>query len=194
MTTFQNTREQIEQRVFVQLLSQIELNPSATQRTLSAELGIALGLMNGYLKRCATKGWIRATQVSPKRIKYFLTPEGFVEKSRMVKDYLAGSLSFFRDARSQCEVIFLRCVQQKWKNIALVGAGDLADIAKLVSHGMDITPKLVSVDDDLKDFDAVLITDIQDPQGAYEKLKTKIDSEKILLLELLHISRSQVGQ
>ena len=52
MPTFQNTREQTEQKVMVQLLSEIERNPSFTQRGLAGELGIALGLMNQYLKRC----------------------------------------------------------------------------------------------------------------------------------------------
>src|ERR1700737_3656898 len=109
MAAFQNTRTQTEKKVMVHLLSEIERNPTFTQRGLSAELGIALGLMNQYLKRCITKGWVRASRVSPKRISYFLTPEGFKEKSQMVTDYLARSLTFFRDARTQCEEVFIEC-------------------------------------------------------------------------------------
>jgi len=66
----------------VHLLSEIDRNPSFTQRSLASELGIALGLMNHYLKRCITKGWIRASQISPRRISYFLTSEGFAETQR----------------------------------------------------------------------------------------------------------------
>ena len=94
------------------LLNAIEKNPSFTQRGLSSDLGVALGLMNQYLKRCVTKGWVRASQVSPRRIAYFLTPEGFKEKSQMVRDYLSSSLSFFRDARSQCDVVFRVCLEK----------------------------------------------------------------------------------
>ena len=65
----------------VHLLSEIERNPSFTQRGLAGELNIALGLMNQYLKRCVTKGWVKASQISPRRITYFLTPEGFIEKA-----------------------------------------------------------------------------------------------------------------
>jgi len=115
MPTFQNTREQTEQKVMVQLLSEIERNPSFTQRGLAGELGIALGLMNQYLKRCITKGWVRASQISPRRITYFLTPQGFSEKSLMVTDYLSRSMAFFRDARAQCEEIFEKCEKQQWK-------------------------------------------------------------------------------
>jgi DNA-binding MarR family transcriptional regulator len=81
MAAFQDTHEQTEQKVMAYLLSEIERNPSFTQRGLAGELNIALGLMNQYLKRCITKGWIRASQVSPRRITYFLTPEGFKEKA-----------------------------------------------------------------------------------------------------------------
>src|SRR3546814_5378803 len=97
----------------VHLLSEIERNPSFTQRGLANELGIALGLMNQYLKRCVTKGWIRASQVSPRRITYFLTSEGFKEKSSMVKDYLARSMTFFRYARTLCEDIFEVCKEDR---------------------------------------------------------------------------------
>ena len=135
MSAFQDTREQTEQKVMVHLLSEIDRNPSFTQRSLASELGIALGLMNHYLKRCITKGWIRASQISPRRITYFLTPEGFAEKGQMVTHYLARSLTFFRDARAQCEEVFAECKIQGFVNIALIGAGDLADIAKLVVHG-----------------------------------------------------------
>ena len=50
MAAFQDTREQTEQKVMVHLLSEIERNPSFTQRSLAGELGIALGLMNQVFK------------------------------------------------------------------------------------------------------------------------------------------------
>lgn len=189
MAAFQDTREQTEQKVMVHLLSEIERNPSFTQRGLASELNIALGLMNQYLKRCLTKGWIRASQVSPRRITYFLTPEGFVEKSHMVKDYLARSMTFFRDARVQCEEVFEHCKLKGWSKIALVGAGDLADIAKLVASGSDCIIEVVSIDADFKEFEAVIVTDVMNPQNAYDAIKYKIDYHRLLTLKLLHISK-----
>lgn len=189
MAAFQDTREQTEQKVMVHLLSEIERNPSFTQRGLAGELNIALGLMNQYLKRCITKGWIRASQVSPRRITYFLTPSGFLEKSHMVKDYLARSMSFFRDAKSQCEEAFEHCKSQGWVNIALVGEGDLADIAILVISADNFVIDVVSPDADLKKYDAVIITDVMNPQGTYDLIKHKVDYHKLLTLNLLHISK-----
>ena len=189
MAVFQDTREQTEQKVMVHLLTEIESNPSFTQRGLAQELGIALGLMNQYLKRCLTKGWIRGSQISSNRIAYFLTPSGFKEKSFMVKDYLSRSLTFFRDAKVQCEEAFIACKSYGWLNIALVGAGDLADIAQLVAQGIGVHVAIVDQNLDLKKYDAVLVTDVTSPQDTYDAITEKVDCQKILTLKLLHISR-----
>ena len=189
MAAFQDTREQTEQKVMVHLLSEIERNPSFTQRGLAGELNIALGLMNQYLKCCMTKGWIRASQVSPRRITYFLTPEGFKEKSHMVKDYLARSMNFFKDARMQCGEALELCRAKGWFKIALVGEGDLADIAKLVATGSAFQIDVVSAQADLKKYDALIITDVVSPQGTYDVLKHKVEYGRLLTLNLLHISK-----
>jgi DNA-binding MarR family transcriptional regulator len=189
MAAFQDTREQTEQKVMVHLLSEIERNPSFTQRGLASELNIALGLMNQYLKRCVTKGWIRASQVSPRRITYFLTPEGFKEKSHMVKTYLARSMIFFKEARAQCEEAFEYCKSQGWSRVALVGEGDLSDIAKLVASGSDFTIDVVSTKAGLKNYDAVIITDVINPQGTYDPIKHKVEYHRLFNLNLLHISK-----
>jgi DNA-binding MarR family transcriptional regulator len=190
MAAFQNTREQTEQTVMVQLLSQIEQNPSFTQRSLAGELNIALGLMNQYLKRCLTKGWIRASQVSARRITYFLTPEGFSEKSRMVKDYLARSMTFFRDARLQCEEVLSECTNKGWQRIALLGPGDLADIACLVAPKAQLKLTTVAIEEfNIHGYDAVVITDVIHPQAAYDQVRHLVAAERLFTLPLLHISR-----
>ena len=189
MAAFQDTREQTEQKVMVHLLTEIERNPSFTQRGLAVELNIALGLMNQYLKRCVTKGWVRASQLSPRRITYFLTPEGFVEKSHMVKDYLARSMAFFRDARAQCDEALQLCKARGWSKIALVGEGDLADIAKLVASGNRFVIDVISVNDDVNGYDAVIVTDVMNPQGTYDAISHKVECHRLLVLTLLHISK-----
>jgi DNA-binding MarR family transcriptional regulator len=191
MPTFQNTREQTEQKVMVQLLSEIERNPSFTQRCLAGELGIALGLMNQYLKRCITKGWVRASQISPRRITYFLTPQGFSEKSLMVTDYLSRSMAFFRDARAQCEEIFEKCEKQRWKKIALVGAGDLSDIAQLVANSLAISVEITNAATDFENYDAIIITDVVNPQKTYDDIKERVEDSRLFSPVLLHISRAR---
>jgi hypothetical protein len=190
MPAFQETKNQAEQEKLLQLMSKIESNPTISQRALASELGIALGLLNAYLKRCIVKGWIKAGNVSAKRLVYFLTPEGFVEKSRIVGGYLSKSFTLFRDAKTQCEAIFELCREMDWTKIAIVGDGDLADIATLVAHGIGISVEKIGADRDLTSYDAVLITDMDNPQSVYDNLKTKVKIDRLLFLSMLHISRN----
>lgn len=208
MSAFQETKEHIEQKMLLKLMAKIEDDPIVSQRRLATELGIALGLMNTYLKRCMKKGWVRAGQVPAKRLAYFLTPEGLKEKGRMVKDYIASSLTFFRDARIQCESVFAECLKKDWSKIAMVGSGDLAEIARLVGQGLPISLEVINVkeqthsmEDNLLEntkfsrFDAILITDIQNPQDTYEFIKARlkkehIEADRLLFLDLLHISQN----
>lgn len=190
MSTFQESKEHIEQKMLLKLMKKIEDEPNVSQRYLATELGVALGLMNTYLKRCIKKGWVKANQVPARRLAYFLTPEGFKEKGRMVKDYISGSLSFFRDARKQSETIFIECRQRNWNNIALVGEGDLTEIVDLVAHSNQINAKRINMNAQTQFalFDAILITDSLQPQKIYDDLKKQVSPDKLLFLPLLHIS------
>lgn len=183
------TKENNEQRVLLQLMNRLETNPATSQRALALDLGVALGLMNAYLKRCVRKGWVRVNQVSAKRLGYFLTPEGFAEKSRMVTAYLAHSFSFFKDARIECMTVLVLCARNGWHKLALVGSGDLAEIVTLLAKGTQIVTQLVEVSADLSDFDGVLITDILTPQGTYDALVSKVSEDRLVVLDLLNISR-----
>jgi DNA-binding transcriptional regulator LsrR (DeoR family) len=114
-----------------QLLNSIERDSTITQRKLAGHLGIALGLANAYLRRCVRKGLVKVTQVPLNRYAYYLTPQGFAEKSRLTGDYLAASFHFFRQARGDCAALLARCAGCGWRRVALCGAGDLAEIMVL---------------------------------------------------------------
>ena len=194
MSTFQNMRDEAEQKVLVQILSEIECNSFFTQRTLANELGIALGMINQYLKHCVTKGWIRVSHVSPRRIKYFITPEGFQEKSRMIAAYLSRSMTFFRDARAQIVLSFQSALDSNATTVGLVGKGDLADIALLVAQGSPLKVVLLQPGQDYTPFDMLMVTDIVEPQRIYNELADHVDAQKIITLDLLHINRTQAAR
>ena len=200
-------------RVLLGLLSAVERDSGVTQRHLARELGIALGLANAYLRRCAKKGFIKIRQAPLNRYAYYLTPHGFAEKSRLTAEYLAISFDFFRHARRDCAALFADCASRGWQRVALVGAGELAEIAVL-SAG-ETTVEIVAVIDPsparhcagkpvvadlaaasaLRDgsLDAVVVTDTRLPQERFEAMlaaaaRHGIPPERILAPELLRIS------
>src|SRR5712692_3825163 len=92
-------------RIILGLLDSVERGGAQSQRRLASELGIALGLVNAYLKRCVRKGLVKVSQAPARRYAYYLTPQGFAEKSRLTVEYLSYSFGFFRQAKADCAAL-----------------------------------------------------------------------------------------
>jgi hypothetical protein len=191
-------REATDDEIVLGVLDVVERDPAVTQRSVARELGIALGLANAYLKRCVRKGLIKVGQVPSRRYAYYLTPQGFSEKSRLTAEYLSHSLSFFRKARAQCGGLFDEAVARGHQRIALVGEGDLAEIASLVAHtnAVEIAGIVAAAasGDVLKErlavlgrVDAVLVTALVDPRSAYDAAVAAIGAERVYAPELLRL-------
>src|SRR5690242_14424225 len=117
--------------IMLRLLDAVEQDQAHSQRHLASELGIALGLVNAYLKRCMKKGLVKVRHTPARRYAYFLTPQGFAEKSRLTVEYLSVSFGFFRKAKSDCSDLFRAAKEADVANVLLVGQSDLAEIAAL---------------------------------------------------------------
>lgn len=87
--------------ISMRILEHIHENPTITQRDLASKLGIALGLTNSYIKRLYKKGCIKIKNLDGKRLKYILTPKGFVEKARLTCNYMARSFNYFREIKQK---------------------------------------------------------------------------------------------
>jgi len=196
-----------EAEITLGLLNAVHENSDITQRSASHELGIALGLTNAYLKRCIKKGFIKVSQVPANRYAYYLTPRGFSEKTRLTAEYLSSSFGFFRKARNQCSEMLETCAAAGWRHVALAGAGDLCEVMTMCAA--DFPVELVGILDEgltgdlfsglpvvsrltaLGNFDAVIITDLSEPQDTYDTLVRDISPAHVLTPPLLKISREK---
>jgi DNA-binding MarR family transcriptional regulator len=187
------------------VLAAIEADSAISQRTLSNELGVALGLANAYLKRCVRKGFVKIQQVPRRRYAYYLTPQGFAEKARLTGEYLASSLQFFRRARAQINEMMSECTERGWRKIALAGASDIAEIATVTAHDHEVV--LVGVIDgateksrfcglpvvrrlrELGTVDAVILTRTDDGGGLRAVLAEEIGAERILAPKLVEFAQ-----
>src|SRR6185436_2248077 len=126
-------------RIVLGLLSSVEVDGARSQRRIAAELGVALGLVNAYLKRAVKKGLVKVSQAPARRYAYYLTPQGFAEKSRLTVEYLSYSFGFFRQAKADCSELFRSAKVTGVNKVVLVGRSDLAEIAALCAMEQGIT-------------------------------------------------------
>jgi DNA-binding MarR family transcriptional regulator len=118
-------------RILLGLLSSVERDGGQSQRRLATDLGVALGLINAYLRRCVKKGLVKVKQAPARRYVYYLTPIGLAEKSRLTFEYLSVSFEFFRLAKAECGAVFVTAAERGFSRVALAGISDLAEIAMI---------------------------------------------------------------
>lgn len=191
----------------VELLDHVAGAQAPNQRALARKIGVSVGLVNALVHRAVRKGLIKIKGTPARRYAYYLTPKGFSEKSRLVAQYLDRSLSFFRSARQEYSDAFARCLRAGRGRVVLCGAGELAEIATLAAHDVDIElvavldhetnqprvgglPVIRSVES-LGADDVLVITDGRAPQQAYDRLVAAVGHERVLAPPFLRISPSQ---
>jgi len=191
-------------RIVLGLLESVERDGAQSQRKLASDLGIALGLVNAYLKRCVKKGLVKIGQAPPRRYAYYLTPHGFAEKSRLTVEYLSSSFSFFRQAREDCSSVLEAARARGWNRVALMGISDLAEIAticaleqgvsivavidpKANSHRFVGTPVVASTDDVFGGFDALIVTDLGATRETLEAARNALEGERVFVPALLRL-------
>ena len=197
-------REPSNDAIVLGVLDAVERNPSVTQRSVARELGIALGLVNAYLNRCLSKGLIKIGQVPPRRYAYYLTPRGITEKSRLTATYLMESFAFFREARMQCNDLFQALAARGQCRLALVGGGDLAEIARLVArdHLIEIagiapaSADAVTLTSNLEGFgqlDAVVVTALEQSRETFAAAVELLGAERVHAPALLRVPPAAGG-
>jgi DNA-binding MarR family transcriptional regulator len=151
----------------LQILDELANNDALTQRDLSQRLGIALGLVNSYIKNLVAKGFITVTAIPPKRYAYYLTPKGLAEKTRLAYDLLADYTRIYREARDNLKKLFHGMERQGMRTVVFAGADEVAEIAYLTLQETSL--KLIGVVDDEKAGGQFFGTEIQ-PLSAAARL------------------------
>jgi len=195
------------ERIVLDLLTSVEHDGERSQRRIAAELGIALGLVNAYLKRCVKKGLVKVLDAPARRYAYYLTPHGFAEKSRLTVQYLSDSFSFFRLAKADCARVLEAAKARGFDRVVLAGKSDLAEIAILCAVeaavtvvaivdprsedrqfvGIDLVKSYAGV---TEKFDAVFVTDVTAAQTSFDAAVAAYGVDLVLSPALLGLRPS----
>jgi DNA-binding MarR family transcriptional regulator len=196
-----------DERIVLNLLNSVD-DGAQSQRRIAEDLGIALGLVNAYLRRCVKKGLVKVSEAPARRYAYYLTPQGFAEKSRLTVEYLTSSFSFFRQARADCTQTFALAKERNYQTLVLLGKSDLAEIAVLsaVDCGVVIAaivdsnasvqqfvgrPLLQGYDELKMPFDAVMVTDVIEARRTFDEAVKAYGAHRVLVPKLLGLPTSE---
>ena len=171
----------------LKILEKVDNDVVPSQRDLARDLNISLGLVNSFIKRLVQKGYFKARQIPKNRMRYYLTPQGASEKTRLTYEYIQHSYNFYKEARQKLRDLYSGLEKQGVSRIVFYGAGDLAEIAYLSLQETNI--ELVAVFDDEKNgkrfmrytighpdriisltFDKILITSLDSREYIYQKI------------------------
>jgi DNA-binding MarR family transcriptional regulator len=179
----------------LRLLEELERNPIISQRELSHKFGIALGVINACLKRMGRKGWIRIRGFDHRKIGYYLTPKGFVEKSRLTFHLVTGIVQHYSELKQVISERLLEMQRDGKKRVVFYGVSDEMEVAYITLQGVNlklvgiveddekVTPRIifgykiepVSRINELKP-DYVLVTSLVESEQKREKLRRLIDT------------------
>ena len=122
------------------LLAELEKGEPVSQREIASRLGIALGLVNSYLKTLVKKGCVQVKAYPRNRYAYLLTPKGFAEKSRLAYQHLGNYHKLYRITRQDSLALFRTLREQGCERVVFCGVDDLTEIAylSLCEAGMEL--------------------------------------------------------
>jgi DNA-binding MarR family transcriptional regulator len=145
------------------LISEIAKEESLSQRELAQRLGIALGLVNSYLRNLIAKGFVRVKNFPRNRYAYLLTPQGVAEKSRLAYQHLRYFTNLYTTTRQDYLALFHALTAGRIRNVAFCGVDEVTEIAYLSLLETDLN--LVAVMDDEavgRDFFGLTVVSIAD--------------------------------
>jgi DNA-binding MarR family transcriptional regulator len=113
------------------LLNEIAQDPLVTQAGLSAQLGIAVGSVNWYVKRLIQRGWIKVSHLDRTRLKYDLTSKGMQVFTQRAVLYARDSLKVYRGLRNKAMDMVRELREKGIDEVSLASDDDMMDILRL---------------------------------------------------------------
>ncbi len=184
----------------LRIMGEVDRDGSRTQRELSARLNISLGLVNTFMKRLVNKGYFKVKTLPRNRLKYFLTPKGLSQKSRLTIEYLKYSAHFYKEVKELLLRKFELLEEEGIQHVLFWGTGEVAELAYL--YLQQTTLRLAGIIDEeakgnyffgfsvesyqrlyTSDWDSILITRLDDPDRDVRHLMGHgIDRHRIITL------------
>ena len=118
------------------ILKTIETDSSVSQRKLSSQMKLNVASVNFALKRLVQKGYVTMIGENPRRIKYYITPEGLKEKIQLAYKFFGRNIYYYKEIRKDIESRIVKATGGTEISIAIYGACELSEITYMVVSKM----------------------------------------------------------
>ncbi len=118
------------------IIYEIGKDLNTTQRKISRQIGLSLGMTNLVIKKLIAKGYIKVKGLDRRRVQYILTPRGFAEKVKKTHRYLLRTIDSLKTLKEKIQDTVLEYYEKGERNFTILGRGELADIVEISLRDM----------------------------------------------------------
>jgi DNA-binding MarR family transcriptional regulator len=127
--------ERIEDYEF-KIIDEIGKDQNTTQRKISRQIGLSLGMTNIVMKRLIAKGYVKVKGLNRRNVQYILTPRGFAEKVKKTHRYLLRTIDTLKAVKKKIQDVVSEYYEKGEKNFIILGEGEFADIVEISLRDM----------------------------------------------------------
>ncbi len=118
------------------IIDEIGKDLNTTQRKISRQIGLSLGMTNIIIKKLIAKGYVKVKGLNRRNVQYILTPRGFAEKVKKTHRYLLRSIDTLKAVKEKIQDTVLEYYKKGERNFTILGKGELADIVEISLRDM----------------------------------------------------------
>jgi len=173
-------------------LLELKQNPSHSQRSLSRNLNISLGLTNSILQNLIQRGLIKAQKMTGRKILYLVTPQGMANVSRLMYNRFQETLHYYHYTKDLLTAYLIKLYQQGEEAINIYGTGQLAEITYYAGISTPLKLNDIITDDPSKEkFLGHEVLTLSDFIEKYSKALSEKSQKKLVIISTVNPDKLQ---
>ena len=173
-------------------LLELKQNPSHSQRSLSRNLNISLGLTNSILQNLIQRGLIKAQKMTGRKILYLVTPQGMANVSRLMYTRFQETLHYYHYTKDLLTAYLIKLYQQGEEAINIYGTGQLAEITYYAGISTPLKLNDIITDDPSKEkFLGHEVLTLSDFIEKYSKALSEKSQKKLVIISTVNPDKLQ---
>ena len=131
----------------IDMLLELERNPSTNQRSLSQKLNISLGLTNEILQNLIHRGWVKASKLKGRKWLYLITPAGMSKATQFAFQRFQETQKYFWDAENIIISLLESLYKKRKEKLIILGKNQYTKLIILASTDSPIELRMIISDE-----------------------------------------------